>query len=367
MKTRREILALGAQATAGLTASGLWLPAQLSRPALATTALRKPIPYGAAINPYKLTKEQIAKDPLYGPAYVELCDVIVAETGMKWPDLQPKRDKFGYELANRVKDFAKAHNLKMRGHTLVWDCRKNNPEWVNAITDKDDALRVLKGHVTTVVKKFSSIVSSCDVINEPLTTKCGHDKRPGPSIWAKLLERKEDYMVEALRAAREADKHVQLVINEVGLETADDAQKRDDLIALVKLIKQRNGPIDAIGMQCHLGGHRDIDVNGIRTFVAKLKEMEVDVLVTELDVKDYMLKGTTPAQRDDIMARKVGQLLLAVDSPTAVLTWGLTDKYSRLNEHKTYGRKDGRPLPLDRNYGRKEMMNVIQAFCRGKR
>ncbi|WP_204306181.1 endo-1,4-beta-xylanase, partial [Stenotrophomonas maltophilia] len=57
--------------------------------------------------------------------------------------------------------------------------------------------------------------------------------------------------------------------------------------------------------------------------------------------------------------------IFAVMKPSAVLTWGITDKYSWVPIY--FKRGDGlpnRPLPFDVQYKPKPMMQVIEHFCR---
>ena len=78
--------------------------------------------------------------------------------------------------------------------------------------------------------------------------------------------------------------------------------------------------------------------------------MGLKVLVTEMDVNDrYVAAEVGP--RDAAVARMYGSYLGTVlEDPAviAVLTWGITDKYTWLNgeDARTDGEKE-RPLPFD--------------------
>ena len=85
-------------------------------------------------------------------------------------------------------------------------------------------------------------------------------------------------------------------------------------------------------------------------------------MVTELDVKDASLSADI-AMRDRIVAAAYEDYLnVVLDEPAviAVLTWGLSDRYTWLSEFAP--RQDGlpvRPLPLDKNMNRKLAWNAI--------
>jgi endo-1,4-beta-xylanase len=97
--------------------------------------------------------------------------------------------------------------------------------------------------------------------------------------------------------------------------------------------------------------------------------MGLAILVTELDVIDDKLPPD-PAIRDEIVASRAQAFLQAIGDvvrPEAVLTWGISDKFTWVPIW--FSRKDGlpnRPLPLDANYQPKPLMRVIKAFTGAK-
>ena len=51
-------------------------------------------------------------------------------------------------------------------------------------------------------------------------------------------------------------------------------------------------------------------------------------------------------------------------TPEAIITWGLSDEYTWISD--TFPRKDGnpnRPLPLDREFREKPLMDVIRKYA----
>jgi endo-1,4-beta-xylanase len=82
--------------------------------------------------------------------------------------------------------------------------------------------------------------------------------------------------------------------------------------------------------------------------------MGLQVFVTEFDVNTRKMQGTV-ADRDAEVARIYREYLtqmLAEPNLTAILTWGITDRYTWLNSPK-YARPDGQPqraLPFDSDY-----------------
>jgi endo-1,4-beta-xylanase len=77
-----------------------------------------------------------------------------------------------------------------------------------------------------------------------------------------------------------------------------------------------------------------------------MAKLNLQVFVTELDVKDQKGAGTI-AERDAAVAkiyRDYLTMMLAEPNVTAVLTWGITDRHSWLNDWEHIKRADGKPL-----------------------
>ena len=92
----------------------------------------------------------------------------------------------------------------------------------------------------------------------------------------------------------------------------------------------------------------------LQSFVREMAKMNLQVFVTELDVADRKVPGTA-RDRDAVVAkiyRDYLTMMLAEPNVKAVLTWGISDRYTWLNGQKEVWRADGqqlRPLPFDQN------------------
>ena len=110
----------------------------------------------------------------------------------------------------------------------------------------------------------------------------------------------------------------------------------------------------ALGIQAHLLA-RDFALrfheNAYRAFLGEVAARGLRILITELDVLDSGLPAR-PSSRDAAVAdvyRRYLHTALAEPAVGAVLTFGLSDRYTWLEED--YPRRDGahrRPLPFDR-------------------
>jgi len=160
----------------------------------------------------------------------------------------------------------------------------------------------------------------------------------------------------AFRTAREADSTVLLTYNDYGIEedSAEQTAKREQVLLLVRGMKKRGVPVDAVGVQSHLSASSPLPGAGLREFVRELGRMRLQVFVTELDVNERKVEGSV-AQRDAAVARVYRDyvtMMVAEPNVSAVLTWGITDRYTWLDAPK-YARPDGQPqrcLPFDADY-----------------
>jgi endo-1,4-beta-xylanase len=55
------------------------------------------------------------------------CALIVPENAMKWYKMSDAPDRADYSVPDQFADFARARDLKLRGHTLLWYWR--TPTW----------------------------------------------------------------------------------------------------------------------------------------------------------------------------------------------------------------------------------------------
>ena len=328
------------------------------QPPTAHAAPAQGIPYGSAVR-----GDALVDDFNYRTALVDHCQLVVPEGGLKWDTVRPSEDRFNFYEGDKLLAFADQNGMKMRGHTLIWYAAM--PDWTFSIRGGKAAEKALSKHIRIVVGQYKGRIPSWDVINEAIADDPRGSDYLRPNLWLENMGK--GYIETAFRRAAEADPKVQLVINEYDIECVGEQfkKRRNALLRVVRDLRDRDAPIHAVGFQGHLKGQYEIDKEGVSSFVAELKAMDVDVLVTELDVIDNLLPADEK-QRDDIVAGRVTDLLQAISDanpPTAILTWGITDRYTWVPMYFT--RDDGspnRPLPLDRDYKAKSLMKAIDRF-----
>ena len=348
--------AFGVSGTAQL--SGVSAFATPQTQASATNADARLIPYGAAVR-----SGALASDMSYRAAIVANCQIIVPEGEMKWPDVHPARGEYRFEQADALVDFARQHEMAIRGHTLAW--YGGLPAWTGEISGRAEAERELVDHIKTVVSRYRGVIPSWDVVNEPLVDFPESSASLRPCVWTKHLG--ADYISIALRTTAAVDPQARLVLNEYDIEFkgAQFAAKRNALLQLLRSLRDKGVPLHAVGLQAHLFADRAIDRDGLQAFLREMTALKLDVLITELDVVDFALPGKV-SERDAMVAKKAGEFLEAVGEvvrPKAILTWGLSDRYTWVPIY--FKRPDGmpnRPLPLDADLKRKPLFDVIEQF-----
>ena len=122
-------------------------------------------------------------------------------------------------------------------------------------------------------------------MNEAIDVKSGRADGLRDSPWLQLAG--PGYIELAFRTARQADATALLTYNDYGIEldTPEQIDKRGQVMMLVRRLKARGAPIDAVGVQSHLAAG-DAPGAGLQHFVRELREMGLQVFITELDVND---------------------------------------------------------------------------------
>ena len=177
-------------------------------------------------------------------------DSVTPENEMKMALLQPERGEFAFDDADALVDWARERGKQVRGHTLVW--HQQVPGWLGEEDWSAAELeQVLAEHVRKVVSRYRGRVTTWDVVNEPFTDEGELRSDDGFPFLAVLGPR---YIEIALRAAREADPEARLMVNEIGAEVG--GPKLDALVEMAEALKERDVPLDGIGLESHLTTER---------------------------------------------------------------------------------------------------------------
>lgn len=364
MLTRRVFagsLAAGAAALRTRALSGAMQG--LTTQTLGELARRRGRLFGCAATTFEL------RDQDFAPLLAREAKILVPEYEMKRAVLEPRPGAYDFSGADALVAFAKRSGMQVRGHTLVW--HKANPRWLEDAIGAKPREGVLVRYIQDVVAHFRGRASSWDVVNEALAPENGRRDALRDSLWLRAYG--PGYIETAFHAARDADPSAQLVYNDWGCEW--DGAKHDTFRAatldFLERVKARGVPIDAYGMQGHLAAFgAKVDQRKLRTFLERVKGLGLRILVTEHDVDDSGGPSDV-AVRDRAVAdasRRFLDVVLDNSATTAVLTWGLADRF--LDPPGLRARLAGyspRLLPLDSNLQRKPMWWAMAESFSGMR
>src|SRR6185295_559413 len=304
---------------------------------------------GAAVIPADITGEP-------GFLLSKHFNSITSGNDMKWDATERTEGVFTFTNADAQVSFAKANNMRVRGHTLVW--HNQTPAWVfNDVngnpmtpTPANRALLIqrMQNHIQAVMMHFGNDVPIWDVVNEPVDPAQPDGYRRSP--WFNIIGR--EYIEIALQAARAANPTAKLYIND--FDTTNPAH-RDPLLAIVRDLKSRGIPLDGFGHQMH----NNIEYPPVQTIIDSINlfgTTGVEQSVTELDYSIYGFSGPNstpftsytdiPANRHSAVGYSYRNFLRAIEQTGKIVSltiWGTSDDKSWL----TSSSKVDAPLLFD--------------------
>lgn len=308
--------------------------------------------------------------------------VLTAENAMKWSSLQPAPGRYDFREADRLVDFARANDLYVIGHTLVW--HEQTPKWVfegpagRALT-RDELLSRMREHIEAVVGRYRGRVQAWDVVNEAIDDRGALRDSP----WRRIIG--DDFVEKAFEYARAADPEAHLYYNDYRLE---HPPKREGALALLKKLQAADVRIDGVGLQGHVN-LTGPTIEAIDATIDAFARLGLQVMITELDVD--VLPGLRDWGDADVRRREIGnpafdpykqglppeiQEKLALRyadlfrvylkhsaSISRVTFWGLNDGDSWLNDWPIPGRTS-HPLLFDRDNQPKPAYHAVIEILR---
>lgn len=307
---------------------------------------------------------------------------MTCENEMKWGsvhsyDTVTKKHTYAYQQADEMVEYAQDHDMRIRGHALVWHQGLGNEDgttsWVfldendeTQYATKEVILQRMRDHIYEVMKHFGDDVYCWDVCNEVIddnnAIEMYEDKSNvyRASDW--YVTCGDEYIMEAFRYAGqvrdELGLNVKLFYNDYEM---DNPIKVAKTVEMIKKLQENNIPIDGIGMQSHYDiGNFNMDnfENAIITY----SNLGIEVQITELDVSVYANGSaidSSPSSWFDygsdeyyyytnIQAAiygRIGEIARKhKDKITGVTFWGLGDEESWLSKYSAgdyrYGRTD---------------------------
>jgi endo-1,4-beta-xylanase len=297
------------------------------------------------------------RDPAAAALVAAQFNRVTPENELKWQSLEKQPGLLDFTQADAFVAYAEQHGMEIHGHALVW--HHQVPKWVfendaGEPATREQLLQRLERHMAALATHYGSRIKYWDVVNEAFNDDGSLRDTP----WRQLLG--DDYLEHVFRLADEHFPDAKLVYNDFSLEKP---AKRDAVVSLVRDFKARGVRIDAIGTQSHFQLEAPT-LEAIDQALSAFAGAGVEVLVSELDVDvlppayknqgaDLSLNAELSAQLNpyaeclpsDVAARAAQRWadIFAVFSRHAdhlhsVTLWGVSDKYSWLNNWPVRGR-----------------------------
>jgi endo-1,4-beta-xylanase len=266
---------------------------------------------------------------------------------LKWGYVHPKPDVFAFDDADWMVQFAKTNGMLVHGHNLCWNYTGNS--WLDQVLTPRNARQYLTEHIRTVAGRYRGQIDSWDVVNEPIAPWSRRSDGLYPGIWLNLLG--SEYIDIAFAATAEADPRALRVLNLHHVETSspDDVKNRKSAVALLRQLIQRRVPLQAVGLESHLTGGVPLGGPDLANFIRDIREMGLEVLITECDVIDTQLSSDENT-RDDEVAKCYGDYIKQVIPGTGIRSFIFftpCDRFSWVNSPRLkdpqFLRKDGKP------------------------
>lgn len=309
--------------------------------------------FGAAVH-HKILRDETS--PLHTLLPREF-DFLVPEYEMKFNSICRTSERYHFDPSDRIADFAKTHNLTLRGHCLCW--HMSNASWLRKLTPLE-LENVLRDYIFTTVDRYRGICTVWDVVNEAIDDR-GKIRK---SIWSQI----ENFIPKCFQWAREADPHAHLVYLDYRLHTPT----RWNAIALmVKEMKENGIPIHGIGLQVHNEIFRTLSIAKWRLpdLIRQLQRFGVAVHISEISIPIFSPVQNLPQPAKYSLQGKAYGKVLEVALTCGCKSfnlWGLSDRHAFYKPPERD--RNSTPCTFDRDFQPKPaysaLENVLKHYSR---
>ncbi|MCO6452730.1 MAG: endo-1,4-beta-xylanase [Caldilineales bacterium] len=285
----------------------------------------------------------LTEDERYRQTLAREFDLLIPENEMKFDSIHPLPGVYDFEAADALVAFAETHNMRVRGHVLVWG--RQLPVWVFMRQwTRRQAEDILRSHIQTVVGRYRGRVYAWDVINEAVDD----NGSLRDSIWLQTIG--PDYIDLAFRWAHEADPDAVLIYNDLGGEHLNP--KADAVYELAKGMVERGVPVHGVGLEMHTGLEWAPKPADLKAVINRLAELGLEVHITEMDVRTGHVDWPLSIKQAEQAAIYRSVLSVCRDAPAckSLSLWGVSDAQSWV--YYTFGGSypEESPLVFDPDY-----------------
>ena len=276
--------------------------------------------------------------------------------------------QYNYYYIDRIVDFAARRGWQVLASHLVYGDKNDMPDWLEkSAHSRNEYIEILKQHIQTVIAHYKGRVNYWSIANEMVTRQYWKQMKWPTSTFHDFWYEKigPEYVEMAFQWAKEADPSAKLFFNDA-MNTPpfnkDSTTINAMMLAMVKELKAKNVPIDAVGMQLHTEGPQSNDENSriitTREYLQSMQEyakLGVRIYITEMDVNLGNVAGSQ-AERYNTQAvvfRNVVDACLESKVCDVFNVWGISDGQSYIVSPFFGKEPDGDPLLFDRDFNPK--------------
>jgi endo-1,4-beta-xylanase len=304
---------------------------------------------------------KILDDPRYRETLTREFNVFVSFVFMK--NAEPEPGQFNFVGMDQNMQFAREHQMKMFGASLIYRPGSVAPPWLvprrggDWGRPKDEYDRILREWIQTVVRHGGDSYYCWEVVNEPLS----NPNQPWQGVFGR-----DEYIAKAFRYAREANPNIALELNETFGQGGVDRAKADEFFDLVQRLKSQGVPIDVVGTEMHLEAQqlRPTYLDELRYFLSRARAARVQAYITEMDLYQGPPGAfSDPMEHQRQIYHDVLATCLADSNCKGFATWGVSDARSWLTQKVMNPHPDAKPLLFDEQYQKKPAyFGVLQAL-----
>ena len=257
---------------------------------------------------------------------------------------------------DRFVDYANKHNMKKRGHVMVW--YKQIPNWLEEESVNWSSQQIYsftESYIRALSKYTVGKIDEWDVLNEAIVFN-GYRT----NTWYEKVNSEENdngeigyltFFSKLFKWAREENADVKLFYNDYGIEEFGTPKNNLMRIMVKDLKTQLNTPIDGVGLQSHfkLENMNSSFMENLGNTIDDLGNSGFIANLTELDIR--ICDGISQGIQEQKDAYK--QIVLTAFSKpncNTILIWGSSDIDSWIPSHFS---NCGQATPHDENFEKK--------------
>src|SRR5579884_1327837 len=241
-------------------------------------------------------------------------DMVTPGNEMKWDTTEPSNGSYNFSPGDGIVSFAQNHNMRVRGHNLVWHSQL--PSWVSSLP-LNQVQGAMEAHITTEVTHYKGKIYAWDVVNEPFNDDGSYRQ----DVFYNAFGGGEQYIADAIKTAHAADPNAKLYLNDYNIE--GENAKSNAMYTLAQQLLAQGVPLGGIGLESHfIVGQVP---SSMQANMQRFAALGLDVAVTELDDRIPLPASSGNLAQQATDYANITKWCLSVSRCVGVSQWGVGD------------------------------------------